>query len=128
MHSESGKFCVNIEKNGKVCYSNCEMNVGNRIKGGQKMKKKISVNVKKSPMKVLSFVLSSTMLVTSLGGVGFALANNSSAQSDGAKNSTQNLSPVIDPSSNEEMFVVNSTFYDYYSDSQVEGASGATPG
>ena len=92
------------------------------------MKKKISVNVKKSPMKVLSFVLSSTMLVTSLGGVGFALANNSSAQSDGAKNSTQNLSPVIDPSSNEEMFVVNSTFYDYYSDSQVEGASGTTPG
>ena len=30
-----GKFCVKLEKNGKICYSNCEMVVGKRTKGGQ---------------------------------------------------------------------------------------------
>lgn len=92
------------------------------------MKKSISLNVKKSPMKVVSFALSCSLLVTSLSGVGFALATNSTAQSSGAKSSSQNLDTVINPDTNEEMFVVRSTFYDYYSDSQVEGANGATPG
>lgn len=92
------------------------------------MKKLVSLNVKKSPMKVVSFALSCSLLVTSLSGVGFALATNSTAQSSGAKSSSQNLDTVINPDTNEEMFVVKSTFYDYYSDSQVEGASGTTPG
>lgn len=92
------------------------------------MKKSIALNVKKSPMKVVSFALSCSLLVTSLSGVGFALATNSTAQSSGAKSSSQNLDTVINPDTNEEMFVVRSTFYDYYSDSQVEGANGAKPG
>ena len=35
MRSLSGKNCVNLEKSGKMCYSNCEMVVGKRTKGGQ---------------------------------------------------------------------------------------------
>lgn len=92
------------------------------------MKKSVSLNVKKSPMKMVSFALSCSLLVTSLSGVGFALATNSTAQSSGAKSISQNLDTVINPDTNEEMFVVKSTFYDYYSDSQVRGASGTTPG
>lgn len=92
------------------------------------MKKSISLNVKKSPMKAVSFALSCALLVTSLSGVGFALATNSTAESSGAKSASQNLDTIINPDTNEEMFVVRSTFYDYYSDSQVEGANGATPG
>lgn len=79
-------------------------------------------------MKLVSFALSCSLLITSLSGVGFALATNSTAQSSGAKSRSQNLDTVINPDTNEEMFVVQSTFYDYYSDSQVEGANGATPG
>ena len=89
--------------------------------------KTISINVSKSPMKILAFLLSLALLVTSISGAGIVFATDSSLQSDGAK-STKSLSSVINPDTNEEMFVVNSTFYDYYSDSQVNGASGTTPG
>ena len=89
--------------------------------------KTISVNVSKSPMKILAFLLSLALLVTSISGTGLVFATDSSAQADGAK-STKNLSSVINPDDGKEMFVVNSTFYDYYSDSQVSGASGTKPG
>lgn len=89
--------------------------------------KTISVNVSKSPMKILAFLLSLALLVTSISGAGLVLATDSTAQADGAK-SVKNLSSVVNPDDGKEMFVVNSTFYDYYSDSQVSGASGTKPG
>ena len=96
------------------------------IRGGKDMKS-VSINVTKSPMKILAFVLSLVLLVTSISGAGFALATNSTAQADGA-NSTKKLAAVTNPDTGEEMFVAKSTFYDYYSDSQVKNAKGATPG
>lgn len=87
---------------------------------------KISINVTKSPMKILAFVLSIVLFVTSISGVGMALATDSTAKTDGV--STLDLVKVINPDTNEEMFTVKSTFYDYYSDSQVRGANGAKPG
>ena len=89
--------------------------------------KQRSIKVTKSPMKILAFALSIVLLVTSISGVGMALATDSTAQTDGT-NSVTNLAKVINPDTNEEMFVVKSTFYDYYSDSQVSGANGSTPG
>lgn len=89
--------------------------------------KTVSIKVKKSPMKILAFVLSLALLMTSISGVGLALATDSTAQADGVV-STKKLSTVVNPDTNEEMFVVKSTFYDYYSDSQVESAKGNVPG
>lgn len=88
---------------------------------------RVSIHVSKSPMKILAFVLSLVLLVTSISGIGLVFATDSSAKADGSA-STTNLTPVINPDTKEEMFVVNSTFYDYYSDSQVSGAKGNTPG
>ncbi len=91
------------------------------------MKKSISKKVtQKSPMKALAFGMSVLLFGTSVAGVGSALATNSTAHSDGLR--VKSLTPVVNKDTNEEMFVVNSTFYDYYSDSQVKGASGSTPG
>ena len=84
--------------------------------------KRISINVTKSPMKILAFVLSIALFVTSISGVGMAIATDSTAQADGV--SKLDLVKVINPDTNEEMFTVKSTFYDYYSDSQVRGANG----
>ena len=44
--------------------------------------KTVSIKVKKSPMKILAFVLSLALLVTSISGVGLALATDSTAQAD----------------------------------------------
>lgn len=88
--------------------------------------KRISINVTKSPMKILAFVLSIALFVTSISGVGMAIATDSTAQADGV--SKLDLVKVINPDTNEEMFTVKSTFYDYYSDSQVRGANGTKPG
>lgn len=105
---------------------------GTKNKGMMKKRRRntmktVSIKVTKSPMKILAFVLSLVLLVTSISGVGLALATDSTAQADGS-DSTKNLSTVVNPDTKEEMFVVKSTFYDYYSDSQVEGAKGSTPG
>ena len=75
--------------------------------------KTISVNVSKSPMKILAFLLSLALLVTSISGTGLVFATDSSAQADGAK-STKNLSSVINPDDGKEMFVVNSTFSQFF--------------
>ena len=87
--------------------------------------KTISINVSKSPMKILAFVLSLALLVTSISGVGLVFATDSSIKADETV-SVQSLPTVINPDDNSKMFTVNSTFYDYYSDSQVNSSS--TPG
>ena len=45
----------------------------------------ISINVSKSPMKILAFLLSLALLVTSISGAGLVFAADSTAQADGAK-------------------------------------------
>ncbi len=84
----------------------------------------ISTDLKKSPMKVLSFFLSLVLLIASIGGVSNALASEGSVESQ--KNGTA-LEPVYDENG-DAMFVVKSTFYDYYSDSQVANSNGTKPG
>lgn len=86
--------------------------------------KTISTDLKKSPMKILSFFLSLVLLIASIGGVSNALASEGSVQ--GQKNNTE-LTPVYDEEGNA-MFVAKSTFYDYYSDSQVASSQGSKPG
>lgn len=113
--------------------------------------KKVLCNVSKKPMKIFAFIMSLALLVTSVSGMGFVFAAdhidvqdaaasqaraiaeaskdvdvNPNVQAD-EKAGTNGLTPVKGPDG-KDMFVVNSTFYDYYSDSQVAGAKGNTPG
>lgn len=88
----------------------------------------IRMRRKKTPMQILSFVVALVMLVTSISGATIAIANQG-VDSTVTKISSTGLTPVTNPDkNNEEMYVVRSTFFNYYCDSEVTGAKGTTPG
>lgn len=76
------------------------------------------------PKRVVAFLATLSLLAVSITGITRSLAD----ENQGAEgvSSSFSLPHVMNPDTNEKMYVVKSTFYDYYSDSQITAE--ATPG
>ena len=78
----------------------------------------------KQPKRVVAFLATLSLLVVSVGGITKSLADE--AAKPESVTSSFSLPHVMNPDTNEKMYVVKSTFYDYYSDSQI--TADAKPG
>lgn len=78
----------------------------------------------KQPKRVVAFLATLSLLVVSVGGITKSLADE--APKPESVTSSFSLPHVMNPDTNEKMYVVKSTFYDYYSDSQI--TADAKPG
>ena len=79
---------------------------------------------KKEPKRVVAFLATLSLLAVSIGGITKSFANE--VQQTETVTSSFSLPHVMNPDTNDKMYTIKSTFYDYYSDSQV--TSEATPG
>lgn len=78
----------------------------------------------KKPKRVVAFLATLSLLVVSVGGITKSLADETSNTE--AVTASFSLPHVVNPDTNEKMYVVKSSFYDYYSDSQI--TADAKPG
>lgn len=79
---------------------------------------------KKEPKRVVAFLATLSLLAVSVGGITKSLADE--APQTESVTASFSLPHVMNPDTNDKMYVVKSTFYDYYSDSQI--TSDANPG
>ena len=79
---------------------------------------------KKEPKRIVAFLATLSLLAVSIGGITKSFANE--VQQTETVTSSFSLPHVMNPDTNDKMYTIKSTFYDYYSDSQV--TSEATPG
>ena len=80
---------------------------------------------KKEPKRVVSFLTTLCLLAVSIGGMTISLANPDD-NGENKVSKSYSIPNVINPETGKNMYVVRSTFYDYYSDSQITQAD--TPG
>lgn len=78
----------------------------------------------KKPKRVVAFLATLSLLAVSITGISKSLADTS--ESAEGVTSSFSLPHVLNPDTNEKMYVVKSTFFDYYSDSQITAE--AVPG
>ncbi|MBE5934208.1 MAG: fibro-slime domain-containing protein [Lachnospiraceae bacterium] len=81
---------------------------------------------KKNPKKVVGLVLSLCLLAGSIGGMTISLADADEDSSETQIAETYCVPNVVNPDTGQNMYVIRSTFYDYYSDSQITAE--ANPG
>jgi hypothetical protein len=79
---------------------------------------------KKEPKKVVGFIMSLCLLAGSIGGITISLAGPEDVK-ETQISETYSIPNVIDPATGKNMYVIKSTFFDYYSDSQITAE--ATP-